>query len=180
VKTNRPTLNEIFSEEYWKNRTSTIGEDSGPIIPWNKGLLFLIPFGGGGVPLILGIANSIAKPANKLWSKLGIKCKKSFEKIFDVYYSEFVFSLVLSLRKLDKTIISAEDTDYGSLIIIDMPRDLKTFGGIVSFEIFEGSNFETKIIATSEVKGQLKDWGKGKDLINEILEATSEFISSAK
>ena len=164
MKTNRPSLNEIFSEEYWTKRESVMGKDGGPIIPWKEGFLFLLPVGGIlGTPILLGLINIVGKTSNKFWSKLGIKCRKSYERNFDFYYSEVVFSLVMSLKKLNINLISAEDTGSGSIIVIKMPQDIRTFGGTVTFEIIEKGQNKTEIKGTSEVKGQLKDWGKGKD-----------------
>jgi hypothetical protein len=180
VENNCPRLNEIFTEEYWVKRESVANKHATRIIPWKEGFLFLLPIGGlVGTPILIGLINTAGKVGHKLGSKLGFKCRTSHEIIFDFPYSEVVFSLVVSLRKLNINILSAEDTEGGAKMLIEMKQDMRAFGGTIAFEITEKDQKRTQIEGTSEVKGQLKDWGKGKRYMNEIFEKMEEYVSES-
>ncbi len=177
---NRPPLSEIFTEEYWTKRESGTHELATRIIPWKEGLLFLFPVGGLlGTPIFIGLVNTVGKASNKFFSKLGIKCRTSHEITFDFPYPEIVFSLVVSLKRLDINILSAEDTESGAMMLIEMQPDIKIFGGTITFEILEKSEKKTHIKGTSEVKGQIKDWGKGKQYMTKIFDEIQKYMEKA-
>lgn len=171
----RPALGEILSEDFWRKRVE-VGQIK-PVIPWKEGFLFLLPLGGVlGTPILLGLINATGKASAKFWSKLGVKCTHTSEIYFERSYEDIVFSLIVTLKKMEKGIISAEDTSFGCCIVAEIPQDLKSYPGTVKFEIKEMKPDQTLVIGISEIKGQMTDWGKGRSILDEVSNSIKAYI----
>ena len=112
---------------------------------------------------------------SSIYSKLGINSKKKAERSFSIEYKYAVLFLAVTLHDTGREIEAVEDTKDGCVIQASLESDWKTFGGTLFFDIYEKSKNETHIVGKSIVKGQLTDWGKGKNTLNQIFDKISCF-----
>ena len=164
----RPSIKKILSEDYWKNNEN---EKKLPLKDIFKIVGIL-----GGMSIISGsgifLVPIIAGPVQKMYGKIGIKCKKTMEQEFSCSYSIAVLSLVLSLKAKESNIVAIDDTQDGSVIEAELPPDWKCFPGRLFFEIFDKGTSTILIKGISIIKGQLIDYGKGKKTLREIFANT--------
>lgn len=167
-KHSRPSIKEILSEDYWKNNENETKLSLKDIIKMVGILGSLTIISGSGIFLV----PLIVSPIQKLYGKIGIKCKKTMEQEFFCSYSIAVLSLVLSLKAKESNIVAIDDTQDGSIIEAELPPDWKCFPGRLFFEIFDKGTSIILIKGMSIIKGQLIDYGKGKKTLREIFANT--------
>jgi len=115
------------------------------------------------------------KVGDALGKTLGIKSVKKVEKIFSYPYASVVRATALALGSLEQQITALFDTPRGSAIEAKLPTDIFSLGGTLFFEIVEESASRVRVIGSSEIKGQMFDWGKGKRGLQDVLDKIEHY-----
>jgi hypothetical protein len=116
------------------------------------------------------------KTGEALGKALKFKSKKTVERTFDYEYAKVARALAISLGSLNPQFGVVFDTPTGAVIETRLPKDFFSLGGTVMLQLVEEDPSRVKIIGTSEIKGQLFDWGKGKRALNDIFDKTEQFL----
>ncbi|HDY68525.1 hypothetical protein LCGC14_1905480 [marine sediment metagenome] len=169
----RPSIKEILSKDYWENNEKEMSVSWQDIVK-SVGIL-------GGMSIITGSAAFvfplIIGVSQKMYTKMGIKCKKKLERSFSYDYPLVVLSLALSLKSTEKIVVAVDDTDDGSILEVELPSDWKSLAGKLLFEVIDKHKSKTCIKGTSIVLGQLIDYGKGKKALRETFDNTELFFN---
>ena len=107
---------------------------------------------------------------------LGISRKSGKTKVFASPYPSIVRATALALGSLGQEITALFDTPRGSTIEARLPIDIFSFGGSLLLEIVEEGVSEVCIIGSSEIKGQMFDWGKGKRALREVFDKIERYV----
>lgn len=118
------------------------------------------------------------KAGEALGKAMGIKSTKQLQKRLPPYYqyTSVVLACILALRHLQNEIVSLYDTPRGSVIELKISTDLWSFGGMLTIEFIDESPSGILVNGESEIRGQMFDWGKGKRSIEEIFNATEQYL----
>jgi hypothetical protein len=115
------------------------------------------------------------KTGEALGETLGIKSGKKVEKVFSYPYVSVVRALVLALGSLKHQITALFDTPRGCAIEAKLPTDIFSLGGSLFFEIVEEGTSQVRIIGSSEIRGQMFDWGKGKRALRGVFDKIEHY-----
>lgn len=112
--------------------------------------------------------------SDSLWKSVGIKNQTRITQKFATDYEKGVVALIDAIINHDNLIATLLDTAGGCFMRATLPVDVLSLGGTLAFQVIEASENEIEVIAASEVRGQLFDFGKGKRAIEQIFSRTSE------
>lgn len=115
------------------------------------------------------------KAGQALGETLGIKSGKKAERDFAYPYVSVVRALVLALGSLKHQITAVLDTPRGCAIEATLPTDVFSLGGSLFFEVVEEGTSQVRIIGTSEIKGQMFDWGKGNRALRGVFDKIEHY-----
>lgn len=161
----RPRLKDILAGDDWK--TATAGLSEGDIAK------VLGPIAG----LSGGLFHVTMKAGEAIGQGLGLKSTKQEERSFSYPYPLLVRSLILALANQRQEVRTMLDTPRGAFVEADLPKDFFSLGGTLQFDIIEESPLLCRVIAATEIKGQMFDWGKGKRVMNAVLSKTEQLAS---
>lgn len=161
----RPSIRDILAADASKNQAGKSGMSEKEVSD------LLAPIAG----LSSDLFQLSMKAGEALGKTLGIKSGKKVEKLFSYPYASVVRATVLALGSLEHQITAFFDTPRGSAIEAKLPTDVFSLGGSLFFEIVEESASQIRIIGSSEIKGQMFDWGKGKRTLRDVLEKIEHY-----
>jgi len=164
--TERPRLREILTDDWAKFGTDT-GMSIGEIAK------ALAPLGG----MSAGTLQSAMAIGESLGRKLGLKSSKRKAQTFAAPYAIFVRALVLALASERYVITALFDTPKGAFIEAQLPKDFRSLGGTLRFDVLEEGADTVHLVALCDIKGQIFDWGKGTQALNDVVEKTELFAS---
>lgn len=105
----------------------------------------------------------ITDPEDKLGVyRGGWRSFKSVEKIYPNKYTSVATCLAIALWNSKRELIALYNMPQGAVIEAKLAFDFWSWPGRLRFGIFDQAGSITRLMATSEVKGQLYDWGKGR------------------
>ncbi len=118
------------------------------------------------------------KESEALGKALGLKSSKQLQKIFPgpYQYATTVLACILALRHIGREIISYFDTPRGSVIEVKLPVDVLAYAGTLTIEIIDESPSRIVLNGTTEIQGQMFDWGKGKRALEQVFESTEQYL----
>jgi len=92
-------------------------------------------------------------------------------------YPSAVRAVVFALSAMRYQITSAFDTAAGAYVEAAMPGDFFAASGTLKIDLLEAdeSGKPTRMIAATEIKGQMFDWGKSKRALTELCAKVEEF-----
>lgn len=130
---------------------------------------------------IVGIPSGVfqlsMKLGDALGKKLNLKSSKKVEKILPNPYVLVVRATAAAIGSLKYEITNLLDTPQGSAIEAKLPLDIFSLGGSLLFEIIEQGTSLVHIIGSSEIKGQLFDWGKGKRSLQDVFDKIDQYVN---
>jgi len=115
------------------------------------------------------------KTGEAIGKTLGVKCTKKVERVFLCPYESVVRAMILSLGSFEHQIAAVFDTPRGCVIEAKLPVDIFSLGGSLFFEIVEERDSHVQIAGSSEISGQMFDWGKGKRALQGILDKAQQY-----
>jgi hypothetical protein len=119
----------------------------------------------------------ITDPEDKLGlSRGGWRSFKSVEKIYPNEYASVATCLAIALWNLKRELIALYNMPQGAVIEAKLAFDFWSWPGRLRFGIFDQAGSITRLIATSEVKGQLYDWGKGRRALEQAFGETEGLL----
>lgn len=163
----RPRIREILRPEELKGMASDAG------MPPDQIAKLLAPLSG----LPSGALHVSMEAGNALGRSLGFKSSKSAETMFESDYPAAVRALVFALTGHKYALTTAFDTPHGAYFEAQLPGDLFAPGGTLQLDLAEADTGWIRLAGTSEVRGQLFDWGKGKRALNDVLSKTRDFAA---
>lgn len=109
---------------------------------------------------------------------MGIKNNKKFETSYSApyHYATVVLAYFLALRQAELEIIALYDTSQGSAIEAKLSTDIFSLGGSLAFEFVDESSSMIRVQGSTEIKGQMFDWGKGKRTLLKICESAEQYM----
>jgi hypothetical protein len=132
----------------------------------------LAPIGGGLSGNLFHVAMKVGEATGR---SLNLASRKSVDHLFAAPYPHVVRSLGLALASLRHQPSLLFDTRTGCVIETQMPTDIFSLGGSLQFEIVD-EGAQARVLGSSEVRGQLFDWGKGKRNLNEVIRKTEDYL----
>jgi hypothetical protein len=112
-----------------------------------------------------------------LGRSFGFKSRKTAELSLACSYTAAVRGLVFGLSSLRYGLTAMFDTPRGAYFEARLPGDLFSPGGSLQFDVEEVGPDRIRVVAASEIKGQMYDWGKGKRALADALEKTQMFAA---
>ncbi len=164
--TTRPSVREIFSREGLEGEGAKPGATDEDIAK------SLAPITGMPAEMF----NLAMKAGEALGKSLHIKSKKQVEKSYTYAYADVVRAVALVLASLNRDLAAIFDTKRGSVIEARLPKDIFSLGGTLRFEIIDNGPSQVRIIGSSEISGQMFDWGKGKRALNEVFDKVEQYL----
>jgi len=114
--------------------------------------------------------------AEALANRFNIEAKNTAERTFAAPYGPAAKAFVLALHAQKFRMTVAFDTAHGACVEAELPRDISR-GGTLSFSITDAGT-TTTIAGTSEIKGQMVDWGKGNRALSELFATTERYLGA--
>jgi hypothetical protein len=105
--------------------------------------------------------------------------KQTVERYFSYNYSDVVMSIVFALQRLSKPIVALNDAPYGSFINAKQPMSFFNNPGSFLFQIIDEGPSRIKVVGTLSI-GQLIDWGKSKQALNQIYSEAESYLVGKK
>ncbi|MDQ2858662.1 MAG: hypothetical protein M3R53_08445 [Candidatus Eremiobacteraeota bacterium] len=128
-----------------------------------------------GIPApLVGVVMSASEALER---RLNFASKKSLERTFAAPYEAVLKAFVLALQAQKLRMTVAFDTAHGACVEADLPNDMFSRGGTLSFSIADGAA-STTISGTSEISGQRFDWGKGNRTLGDLFAKTERYIGT--
>ncbi len=131
-------------------------------------------FGDTLKPLTGGVSlEKIADISRPLSSKLGLKVRKQRSATLTQPPGKIIVNFLCWLAKSDQKVVAVEQARDGCMIEATLPSDIWSWAGNISVIVKrngEGTFFE----ATSEIKGQMFDFGKSERLLDSLFEYIRE------
>ena len=129
----------------------------------------------GGIPaplvgVVLGASEALGR-------RLNFASKNTLERTFAAPYEAVLKAFVLALQAQKLRMTVAFDTAHGACVEADLPNDMFSRGGTLSFSIGDGTT-TTTISGTSEIRGQRFDWGKGNRALGDLFAKTEHYIGT--
>lgn len=120
------------------------------------------------------------KRGSALWKALGVKTRKQLEKSYPypAEYASVVLACFLALKDVGLEIVTLSDTPTGSTLEAKLPIDIWSLGGSLVLEVIDANPTEIVVRGTSEIKGQIYDWGKGLKTLQEVFLAVQRYIDA--
>lgn len=165
TRIDRPKLKDILASDELKGLGADAGMSEADIAK------VLGPLGG----LSSGVFQMTMKAGEAIGQSLGLKSSKQQEQTFALPYTTVVRALVLALASLRYGIATLFDTPKGAYIEAQMPKDFFSLGGAMQFDVIEEREGSIRVVAVTEIKGQMFDWGKGKRALRDVLGKTEQF-----
>jgi|GEM_PF-3360526 len=119
--------------------------------------------------------SGIVKISQSLGKAMGLKSRQQCVKIHTCTYDKAVLSYFMAVKQMELDIQTLYDTNTGSALEAKLPNDVFTLGTRLKLEIIDEAS-QIRVRASTEVKGQLYDWGKGSRLLNDLCEAANQYI----
>lgn len=132
----------------------------------------LAPIAGGLSGNLFQVAMKVGEATGK---SLNVASRKSVDQVFSAPYTHVVRSLGLALASLRYQPTLLFDTQRGSVIETQMPTDIFSLGGSLQFEVVDEGG-QAHVLAASEVRGQMFDWGKGTRALTEVIRKTEDYL----
>lgn len=125
----------------------------------------LAPFGvsmGEGVSM-----GKIAEVAQPIYARIGIGTGKTRAQVFDRPAGGVLVALLCSLARNGRTLKQASQAEDGCVIEATIPSDMWSLEGALLVTVQRRAE-GTFVEAATKIKGQLFDWGKSKQLLDEL------------
>jgi hypothetical protein len=125
----------------------------------------LEPFGlamGGGVSM-----GKVAEVAQPIYARMGIGTGKTRAQVFARPAGGVLVALLCSLARNGRTLRQASQAEDGCVIEAAIPSDMWSFEGDLLVTVQRRAE-GTFVEAATKIKGQLFDWGKSKQLLDEL------------
>jgi len=163
----RPKICEMLSAEELKGMAATSG------LSLDAMAKVLAPISG----MSAGLFTAAAVGAEALGTSMGLRTGKSTEISLACSYPSAVRAVVFALSAMRYQITSAFDTAAGAYVEAAMPGDFFAASGTLKIDLLEAdeSGKPTRMIAATEIKGQMFDWGKSKRALTELCAKVEEF-----
>lgn len=133
----------------------------------------------GALGAIAGIPAPLAGMAlaasEALGTRLNIESKKTAERTFDAPYEPVVKAFLLALQAQKLRLSVAFDAAHGACVEAELQNDMFSRGGTLSFSITD-AGASTTVAGTSEIKGQMFDWGKGNRALAGLFDNTERYL----
>lgn len=167
MATERPRLRDILAGDEWMKVGAHAGMSVAEIAR------ILAPVSG----MSAGLFQATLEAGDSLGRRLGFKSTKRIEKAYAAPYATVVRALVLSVASQRHAITTMLDTPKGVFIEAELPKDFRSLGGALRFDVVEEGPGRIQVAGESEIKGQMFDWGKGKQALNDVLAKTDMLAS---
>jgi hypothetical protein len=161
----RPAIREILSADELKGLAGDAGMSTDQIA---RLLGPLSGMGSGAFQVSIEAGNAIGR-------SLGFKSSKTAETMLSATYPVAVRALVFALTGQKYALTTAFDTPHGAYFEAQLPNDLFALGGTLQLDLTEIAPDRMRLTGTSEVRGQMFDWGKGKRALNDVFAKTQAF-----
>ncbi|MEI8032471.1 MAG: hypothetical protein WCH05_03905 [Chlorobiaceae bacterium] len=122
-----------------------------------------------------GVLEVVFQTGEALGNSLGLKSQKKEERLFSYPYIAVVRALVISLGSLKLQVSALFDTPKGCAVEAQLPVDIFSLGGTMLFEVVDEGARVVRIAGSTEVKGQMFDWGKGKRKLHDVYEKIEHY-----
>jgi hypothetical protein len=166
-KNGRPRIHEILTPDELKGLASDAGMSTDQIAKL-LGPLSGLPSGAFQVSIEAG---------NAIGRSLGFKSSKSAETLLACDYPCAVRALVFALTGQKYALTTAFDTPHGAYFEAQLPNDLFALGGTLQLDLAEAGPGQIRLSGTSEIRGQMFDWGKGKRALADVFAKTQAFAA---
>jgi hypothetical protein len=164
-KNDTVTRNSIQKIIAGQNYSSVSGQSEAEIVKSLSSLL----------PLPEAMFMTTVKLGQTLGTMLGLKSRQQCEKSYSCSYDKAVLSYFLATKQMELNIQTLYDTQKGSILEIKLPTDVFSFGGQLKIVINEEPQ-HIRVQATTEIKGQMFDWGKGSRILKELCTGADQYI----
>lgn len=102
--------------------------------------------------------------------------RERFDKIYPYDYRQVALSLVVALWRSKRKIVALYDTPQGAVIEGRLPFDLWSIPQRLAFAVVDEGGSFTSLIGTSLLKGSMRDWGKGRRALEQILRDVDQLL----
>lgn len=99
----------------------------------------------------------------------------SLEKTYRYDYTSVALCLVLALRRSRRKLLALYDAPQGALIEAKLSFDFWSWPGRLRFGIFDQGE-SIRLVATSEINGQVFDWGKGRRALEHVFREAERLL----
>ena len=165
--TERPGVQDILAGDDWMK----VGADHGmDIAEISKQLAPLGRVSAGTLQVAMTMGEWLGQ-------KLGLKSSTREERTFAVSYAVLVRALILALSSNRYAITALFDTPKGAFVEAQLPKDFRSLGGTLRFDVIEDGPASVGLAAACEIRGQWFDWDKSKQMLEDVLEKTNLFVS---
>ena len=121
--------------------------------------------------------SGIVKISQSLGKAMGLKSRQQCVKTHACTYDKAVLSYFMAVKQMELDVQTLYDTNTGSALEAKLQNDVFTFGTRLKLEIIDEAS-QIRVLATTEVKGQMYDWGKGSRLLNDLCETANQYIGT--
>ena len=109
----------------------------------------------------------IAEVAHPIYARMGIGTGKTRTQVFDRPAGGVLVALLCSLARNGRTLKQASQAEDGCVLEATIPSDMWSLEGALLVTVQRRAE-GTFVEAATKIKGQLFDWGKSKQLLDEL------------
>ena len=125
----------------------------------------------GGVPV-----GKLAAFVQPIYAKLGIRTGRQREEVFAQPIGEVLAAALCALAGAGQKIRGVQQADDGCELEAILPSDLFSFAGDVVVRLTNRES-GTRLVAATNVPGQLYDWGKSDRCLDDLLREIRQTLS---
>lgn len=118
----------------------------------------------------LGTVQALTQPISL---KLGLKTGKSREELLAAPLGQTIVAALCSLARHGRKLTKVHQAEDGCILEATLPPDLRAMSGEVLVTIRRAGN-HTRVEATTKIQGQVYDWGKSKQCLNQLFSELGE------
>jgi hypothetical protein len=115
--------------------------------------------------------HKLAPLMQPLYSKFGMGTGKERTQEFDLPIGRVMFRMLCSLARHGQLLRGVRQGTDGCEFEAMLPSDFRSFEGEVHVTVRRGPNtvrFQTQVAAAAKIRGQLFDWGKSRNCLEEL------------
>lgn len=125
----------------------------------------------GGVPV-----GKLAAFVQPIYARLGIRTGRQREELFPHPIGEVLAAALCALAGAGQKIRDVQQADEGCELEAILPSDLFSFAGDVTVRLTKRES-GTRLVAATNVPGQLYDWGKSDRCLGGLLQEIRQTLS---